>query len=166
MRYRFIDAIVAVDAHGAGTIRTAKAFARSEEYLEGTFRRAGEVPASLVLESMAAAGSLLLAVRSRWRAHGVLLKVARAGFFRAAGAGDRLTIDAAIRDLQGDWDGEPSAPGFGMAQVAATAAVGGARVAEADFLFVGVPMRWSFGRRHEQVVAELLELIGRADARP
>jgi hypothetical protein len=31
MRYRFADRILEIDAHGAGTISTAKAFPRSEE---------------------------------------------------------------------------------------------------------------------------------------
>ncbi len=162
MRYRFIDRVLAVDAHGAGTIRTSKAFARSEEYLEGTFRRAGEVPASLVLEAMAAAASLLLAVRSRYRTHGVLLKVARAEFAPPPSAGERLTIEAAIRAVQDARDAsEP-----GMAEITATCRTEERTVGSAELLFLCVPMAWSFGPEADRVVSELLELIGLADARP
>jgi hypothetical protein len=167
MRYRFIDRVLAVDARGAGTIRTSKVFPWSEDYLEGTFRRAGEVPASLVLEALAAAGSLLLAVRTGWRAHGVLLKVARAEFPRPVSAGDPLTVDVGIRGVQGDCGAEGWAePGTGMAQLRAEGRVGEAVVVAADLLFLCVPMAWSFGPEADRVVTELLELIGLADARP
>src|SRR5512138_2641521 len=148
MRYRFIDAVLAVDAHGAGTIRTAKAFPHSEDYLDGTFRPAGEVPASLVLEAMAAAGSLLLAVRARWRSHGVLLKIAQARCSRPVVAGDRLVVEATIRGLQDGEGGSVPEPAPGIARVGARGVVEGALVAEADFLFLAVPMQWSFVPRH------------------
>jgi 3-hydroxymyristoyl/3-hydroxydecanoyl-(acyl carrier protein) dehydratase len=168
MRYRFIDRVLAVDAQGPGTIRTSKVFPWSEDYLEGTFRRAGEVPSSLVLEALAAAGSLLLAVRTRWRAHGVLLKVARAEFRRPVSAGDPLIVEVAIRGLQGDCGAEATStePEAGMAQLTARGVVGQTAVVAADMLFLCVPMAWSFGPEADRVVTELLELIGLADARP
>jgi 3-hydroxymyristoyl/3-hydroxydecanoyl-(acyl carrier protein) dehydratase len=165
MRYRFIDRILAVDA-AAGTIRTCKVFPRSEDYLDGTFRREGEVPVSLVLEALAAAGSLLLAIRGGYHAHGVLLKIGRAAFPRRVRGGDRLTVEAGIRAVQALGNGEADRPGTEMAELAARGRVDDVLVVEAEFLFLCVPMAWSFGPGHAQVLTELLELIGLADARP
>jgi hypothetical protein len=53
-----------------------------------------------------------------------------------------------------------------MAQLAACGRVGESAVVTADLLFLCVPMAWSFGPEADRVVAELLELIGLADARP
>jgi len=38
MRSLFIDRILEIDAHGGGTIPISRAFPRSEEYVDGTFR--------------------------------------------------------------------------------------------------------------------------------
>lgn len=165
MRYRFIDRIMAVDARAA-TIRACKVFPRSEEYFDGTFRREAEVPSSLVLEAMATAASLLLASRSRYEAHGILLKVSRAAFLRPVLAGDRMIVDAELRAVQGNWNLEAGAAGSGMAQIVARSRVEELPVAEADLLFLCVPMAWSLGSGFEREVTDLLDLIGAADTRP
>ncbi len=165
MRYRFIDRLLAVDAHGVGTIRASKLFPRSEDYYDGTFRAEGEVPSSLLLEAMATTGSLLLAIRDRWETHGVLLKVNQAAFARRVLAGDRVIVEGAVGAIQSRAGGEDGA-NFAVAQVLLHCHVEETAVAEADLLFLCVPMAWSFGARHVQVVTELLELIGLADARP
>jgi hypothetical protein len=103
MRYRFVDRILEIDAHGVGTITTSKAFARSEEFFDGTFRRHDEVPTSLVLEAMAAAGSFLLTVKSRYQVHALLLKVNRAAFrpVLATPAGRAILTGGFPRDRAG-----------------------------------------------------------------
>lgn len=166
MRYRFIDRVLAVDARGAGTIRACKLFPHSEDYYDGTFRREGEVPSSLLLEAMAMTASLLLCIRDRYQTHGVLLKVVRAAFPGRVLGGDRMIVDGVLTALQPPAGGEGSAAGLGMAQVLLRSRVEETPVAEADLLFVCVPMAWSFGPRHVQVLTDLLELIGLADARP
>jgi 3-hydroxymyristoyl/3-hydroxydecanoyl-(acyl carrier protein) dehydratase len=165
MRYRFIDRVLSVDP-GAGTIRTCKLFPRSEDYLDGTFRLDAEVPPSLVLEALAAAGALLLAIRTRYDGHGILLKVPRAVFPRTVRGGDRMTVEAEIGELQGVGGGGAATQGPGMAQMCARARVEDALVAEADLLFLCVSGAWSLGPGHAQVVTDLLDLIGMADARP
>ncbi len=167
MRYLFIDRILEIDAHGGGTITTSKAFPRSEEYFDGTFRRQGEVPASLLLETMATAGSSLLTVRSRYQAHALLLKVNRAAFQRPAHAGDRVVVRSRLAGVQGDWarpDWAADAPS--LAEVHAEAFVGGEPVADAALLFVCLPLALTLGARREEALAGILELLGYSDSRP
>jgi 3-hydroxymyristoyl/3-hydroxydecanoyl-(acyl carrier protein) dehydratase len=165
MRYRFVDRIVAVDV-AAGTIRTCKVFSRTEDYLDGTFRPEGDVPASLLLETLTQAGATLLAARTRYDGHGILLKVPRAAFHATVRAGDRLTVEAVIRGLADADAAEGGSPGASMADVTARGLVDGVVVAEADLLFLCISGAWSFGPAHVRKMAELLELIGAADARP
>jgi 3-hydroxymyristoyl/3-hydroxydecanoyl-(acyl carrier protein) dehydratase len=103
MQYRFIDRIAEIDTEGAGTVAFIKAFARSEDFFNGTFREANEVPSCLVLETMAAAGSFLLTVRSRYRALALLIRVNHATFRRPVLAGDRMIVRSHIIGTQGDW---------------------------------------------------------------
>ena len=166
MRYRFADRILEIDAHGAGTIATCKTFPRTEDYLDATFRRPDEVPASLVLESMASAGALLLSIRSRYRAHALLLKVDHARFSHPVLAGDRVTIRARMVATQDTSVARDEAePGVGVAQVAAQAWVGEEAAAEADILFFCVPLAWTFGSRMEDIVTDILALLGITEAR-
>ncbi len=167
MQYRFIDRIPEVDAAGAGTITLVKTFARSEDFFNGTFREANEVPSSLILEVMAQAGSFLLTARSRYRAQALMIKVNQAAFSRPVLAGDRLTVRSQVQAMQGNWgEGEGPAQAGGMAQASARAFVGQTEVAEADLLFLCVPMEWTVGPSTEQTVTNYLDLMGLADARP
>jgi 3-hydroxymyristoyl/3-hydroxydecanoyl-(acyl carrier protein) dehydratase len=167
MRYLFADRILQIDAHGAGTIATSKAFARTEEYLEGTFRAQGEVPASLILETMATAGSFLLTVKSCYRAHALLLKVKRAGFRRPVFAGESVLAHSQVVELQGDWSHPGmSAESLGLAEVAARCFVGGEPVADATLFFLGLPLARTLGPRHEELLKGILELLGYMDGRP
>jgi len=167
MRYLFIDRILEIDAHGGGTITTSKAFPRSEAYFDGTFRRQDEVPSSLILETMATAGSSLLTVRSRYQAHALLLKVNRAAFQRPAHAGDRVIVRARLVDFQGEWD-RPDGPAdaFPLAEVHAGAFVGDEPVAEAALFFVCLPLALTLGPGREAALAGILELLGYTDSRP
>lgn len=166
MRYVLIDRVLAIDSRGAGTIRACKLFPRSEDYYDGTFRPEAEVPASLVLEAMATTGSLLLASRDRYETHGVLLKVSRATFPGRVLAGDRAIVEGRLVAVQPTGSAEAGAADFGVAQVALRSLVEERLVAEADLLFLCVPMAWSFGARHVQVLTDLLDLVGLADTRP
>ena len=167
MRYLFIDRILEIDAHGGGTITTAKAFPRSEEYFDGTFRGRNEVPSSLVLETMATAGSSLLTIKSRYQAHALLLTVHRAAFRRPIHAGDRVVVRARLTDIQGDW-APPDAPraAFPLAEVHAQAFVGADAVADAALFFVCLPLALTLGARREKALAGILELLGYTDSRP
>ncbi len=167
MRYLFIDRILAIDAHGGGTITISKAFPRSEEYFDGTFRRQGEVPSSLLLETMATAGSCLLTVRSRYQAHALLLKVNRAAFRRPARAGDRVVVRSRLAGIQGDWARpDQTADAVPLAEVHAEAFVGAESVADAALLFVCLPLALTLGARWEEALAGILELLGYTDSRP
>jgi 3-hydroxymyristoyl/3-hydroxydecanoyl-(acyl carrier protein) dehydratase len=167
MRYLFIDRIVDIDARGSGTIVTSKAFPRSEEYFDGTFRREDEVPSSLILETMATAGSSLLTIMSRYRAHALLLKVNRAVFRRAVRAGDRVVVRARLADLQGEWDRlDGPADAFPLAEVRGQASVGVEPVADASLFFVCLPLSLTLGPRQEPALAGILELLGYTDSRP
>jgi 3-hydroxymyristoyl/3-hydroxydecanoyl-(acyl carrier protein) dehydratase len=161
MRYRFVDRILEIDAHGVGTITTSKAFARSEEFFDGTFRRHDEVPSSLVLEAMAAAGSFLLTIKSRYQMHALLLKVNRAAFPHPVRAGDQLIVRSRLAGFQGDWDRSDALGAvFGVAEVHAACTVGADPAADAALLFVGLPLSRTLGARREQVLAGMLELLG------
>jgi 3-hydroxymyristoyl/3-hydroxydecanoyl-(acyl carrier protein) dehydratase len=167
MNYKFVDRILEIDAHGGGTITTCKTFPRTEDYFDGTFRRQSEVPTSLVLEAVASASSFLLIVRSRYRAMGLLLKLACARFARPVLAGDRIVLQSRIVAIQGDWTDPTVAPqDLGMAEIHTRGTVGDVLVAEAEALYLCVPMVWVFGSRKEEVVTGALELLGCADARP
>jgi 3-hydroxymyristoyl/3-hydroxydecanoyl-(acyl carrier protein) dehydratase len=167
MRYRFVDRILEIDAHGLGTITTSKAFARSEEFFDGTFRRQEEVPSLLVLEAMAAAGSFLLTVKSRYQIHALLLKVNRAAFLRPVLAGDQLIVRSRLAGFQGDWDrADASGAVFGVAEVQAECTVGTDPAADAALLFVGLPLSRTLGGRRNEVLTGMLELLGYVDTRP
>jgi 3-hydroxymyristoyl/3-hydroxydecanoyl-(acyl carrier protein) dehydratase len=167
MYYKFVDRILEVDAHGSGTITTCKTFPRTEDYFDGTFRRKNEVPASLILEAIASTSSFLLIVRSRYRAMGLLLKLSRARFARPLSAGDRLVVRSRIVGIQGEWTDPAVTPqDLGMAEIHTRGIVGDGLVAEAEALYLCVPMEWVFGSRKEEVLTGALELLGCADARP
>jgi 3-hydroxymyristoyl/3-hydroxydecanoyl-(acyl carrier protein) dehydratase len=167
MHYQFIDRVLEVEAPGAGWIVLVKTFPRTEDYFNGTFRRPEEVPACLVLETMAAAGSLLLAMRSGYQANAALLKVNRATFSRPVHAGAELKVRLELTASQGDWTGlEDPRHAAGMAQALARSFVGETQVAEADMLFLCVPMAWVLGSGGGKVLTHYLELMGIADARP
>lgn len=167
MRYRFADRILEIDAHGAGTLSAAKGFPRSEEYFDGTFRRENEVPSSLVLESMATAGSFLLTVKSHYRTHALLLKVNRAAFPRPVLAGDSMVVQARVAGIQGDWSrAEAPADAFGAAEVHARCLVGGEPVADSTLFYLCLPLSRTFGPRRDEVLAGTLELLGYVDTRP
>jgi len=168
MRYLFIDRILEIDAHGGGTITISKVFPRSEEYFDGTFRRQDEVPSSLILETMATAGSSLLTVKSRYQAHALLLKVNRAVFRRPARAGDRVVVRSRLAGIQGDLARRDApADSFPVAEVHAQAFVGTEPVADAALFFVCLPLALTLGPRREEALAGILELLGyTTDSRP
>jgi 3-hydroxymyristoyl/3-hydroxydecanoyl-(acyl carrier protein) dehydratase len=167
MRYLFIDRILEIDAHGGGSITVSKAFPRSEGYFDGTFRRQDEVPASLILETMATAGAALLTVRSGYRAHALLLKVNRAAFRQPVHAGDRVVVRARLAGIQGDWAGpEDAADAYPVAEVHAQAFVGDEPAADAALLFVCLPLALTLGPRRDGALAGILELLGYTDGRP
>jgi 3-hydroxymyristoyl/3-hydroxydecanoyl-(acyl carrier protein) dehydratase len=164
MRYRFLDRVPAIDAE-AGTIRTIKNFPRTADYYDGTFRGEGEVPGSLILETVAATGSFLLVVRSGYTALGLLLKVSRAQFVRPLWAGERLRTDACITGIQGDL-GAIVAPEFPIAEVHASADSESGAVVTSVMLFACLPLPLIFGERHQSVLDDSLELLGLRDVRP
>lgn len=167
MRYLFADRILEIDAHGAGTITTAKAFVRTEEYFDGTFRPRNQVPSTLVLETMATAGSFLLTAMSRYQAQGLLMKVNRADFPHPVLAGEQMVVRARVVGTQGGWGrAEISDEPFGVAEVRAECLVNDRRVADAVLMFLGLPMDWTFGPRQEDVLTGILELLGYVDTRP
>ncbi len=167
MHYHFGDRILEIDAHGAGTILVEKSFPRTEDYFQGTFRSECKVPASLVLETMVSAGSFLLAIRSGYRMNALLLKVARATFPGEVLAGDRFTVRSRLEETQGDWGGAESPGSAGaLAQMRASGFVSARCVAEADVLYLCVPMAATLGPKTEEILTRWLELVGRAENRP
>ena len=98
---------------------------------------------------------------------GLLLKLARGEFF-AAGAG-RRSADHTVsnRGHPGDWTDPRVAPqDLGIAEIHTRGTVEDVLVAEAEALYLCVPMVWVFGARKEEIVTHALELLGCADARP
>lgn len=166
MHYQFADRVREIDADEAGTIVLAKTFPRTEDFFDGTFRPANEVASSLVLETMASAGALLLTIRSRYRANALLLKVNRATFPRPVRAGEELIVRLRLTAIQGDWTGTAGPAQVGMAQTLARGFVGETAVAEAEFVFVCVPMAWLLGSQGDKALIHYLDLLGLADARP
>ena len=166
MHYQCADRILEIDA-AAGEIVLLKTFPRTEDCFNGTFRQANEVPSSLVLETMASAGALLLTIRSQYRANALLVKVNRATFPQPVLAGAALIIRLSLTATQGNWTGTAGAgQAVGMAQTVARGFVGDGQVAEADLLFLCVPMAWLLGSRMDQILTHYLDLLGIADARP
>jgi 3-hydroxymyristoyl/3-hydroxydecanoyl-(acyl carrier protein) dehydratase len=167
MHYHFADRILDIDALGAGTIMTRKTFPRTEDYFDGTFRPQDEVPSSLLVETMASAGALLLSIRSRYRAHALLLKVNWARFLTPVFAGDQVIAHSQVVATQGNWSGEPgSDQAVGVAHTLGRILVEDRQAAEADILFLCIPLAWTFGSRMEDIVTDILDLLGLADARP
>lgn len=167
MRYHFVDRILEIDAHEAGTIATLKTFPRTEDYFNEVFRPRDKVPSSLLLEAMASAGALLLSIRSKYRAHALLLKITRATFSRPVLAGDPVIVKSRVVATQGSWAAEADPEqSVGTAQTVSRSFVGETQVAEADILFLCVPLAWTLGSRMEDIVTDILELLGIADARP
>lgn len=165
MRYRFVDRVLRVDAQGEGTIATVKTFPRTEDYFDGIIRYPHEVPSSLLLESMAFAGALLLCIRSNYTTQGILLKVNRATFPSPVVAGDQVTVRSRLVAIQGSWTSEPGRQqDVGMAQMLAQCFVGGNQVAEADILFLGVPLEKTLGSHMEEIVASVRDLVTQAES--
>jgi len=160
MRYQFVDRILHVDANAAAAIETLKTFPRGEDYFDGTFRPEDEVPSSLLLESMAFAGAVLLCLRSDYRLQGVLLKVNQAAFMRPVLADQQVIVRSRLAAVQGEWTGQlvsDQAPR--LAQTLGQCFVGESQVAEADLLFLGVPLDVTLGSRKEEVLAAIKELV-------
>jgi 3-hydroxymyristoyl/3-hydroxydecanoyl-(acyl carrier protein) dehydratase len=167
MHYHFADRILEIDACGAGTITTRKTYPRTEDYFDGTFRLEHEVPSSLLVETMASAGALLLSIRSRYQAHALLLKVNKAHFMRPVCAGDQVTAHSRIVSTQGNWNAVAGPDQFvGVAQTLGQIFVDESLVAEADILFLCIPLAWTFGSRMEDIITNILDFLGLADARP
>ena len=167
MRYLFLDRLLEIDAHAGGTITISKAFPRSEEYFDGTFREEDEVPSSLLLETMATAGSSLLTVKSRYQAHALLLKINRAAFHRPVRGGDCVVVRARLVEMQGEWcRPESPADAFPLAEVGVQAFVGNAPVADASLFFVCLPLALTLGPSRDNALAGILELLGYTDSRP
>jgi 3-hydroxymyristoyl/3-hydroxydecanoyl-(acyl carrier protein) dehydratase len=160
LQYRFVDRILQVDASGAGTITTQMTFPKGADYFDGTFRLRDEVPASLLLESMAFAGSILLCIRSGYTAQGVLLKVNRASFDRRIAPDEPVTISASLAAIQGEWRmGADSEAGGALAQVLCQCRVEGQQVAEGDLMFLGVPVTTTLGSRKDGILDDIREMV-------
>ncbi len=160
MQYRFVDRVLQIDAQHAGTIATLKTFGRNEDYFSGTFRDREEVPSSLLLESMAFAGGLLLCVRSQYTAQGVLLKVNRATFSDRVRRGEQITVRSRLVATQGDWIlGPASAQAGSLAQTQSQCFLGDRQVAEGDLLFLGVSLATTLGSRQDEIVAGVKALV-------
>jgi 3-hydroxymyristoyl/3-hydroxydecanoyl-(acyl carrier protein) dehydratase len=157
--YNFVDRILQVDAE-AGTVTTCMTFPKDADYFGGTFRTQEEVPASLLLESMAYAGSVLLCLRSGYTAQGVLLKVNRATFPGQVGPGGSVTITTRLVAAQGEWR-MASALGQGgaLAQTISQCRVGERLVADGDLMFLGVSLAATLGARREEVLARVRRLV-------
>lgn len=163
MQYQFVDQVLHLDAHMAGTVETVKTFLPGEDYFDGTFRDQDEVPSSLLLESMAFAGALLLCVRSGYTLLGVLLKVNQAIFAYPAVAGERVAVRSRLVATQGDWAGGPgSDQPPRLAQMLAECHVGEKQLAQVDLLFLGVPLEITLGSHKEEILAKLMKLVAAA----
>ena len=155
MNYHFVDQVLFLDAVGEGRIEALKAFPLTEDYLDDTFRSVSVVPPSLLLEILASSGALLLSARYGYRIHALLLKVEDARFFKAVRAGDRVLARSRYVGIQGEI---PEAAG--VAKCVGEALVGKEKVAEAEILFLCVPLDWTVGGEGEMFISHILERLG------
>lgn len=156
MNYRFVDRILFLDAEGEGRIETLKAFPRTEDCLDDTFRGASMVPPSLVLETLAFSGALLLMARYGYRILALLLKVEEARFWKTVRAHDQVLARSRLIGVQGE---VPEA--VRVAKCVGEVLVGREMVAEARLLFLCVPLEavvGQHGRLHLSRLRERLQL--------
>lgn len=155
MNYHFVDRVLFLDAEGEGRIETLKAFPRTEDYLDDTFRSFSVVPPSLILETLAFSGALLLMARYGYRVLALLLKVEEAWFLKTVHAADRVLARSQFVGMQGE---VPEAAG--VAKCVGEALVGEEKVAEAQVLFLCVPLEWIVGQKGESLISRLVEGLG------
>ncbi len=154
MNYPFVDRVLFLDAEGEGRIETLKTFLRTEDYLEGPFRDISVVPPSLLLETLAFSGALLLMARYGYRLLALLLKVEEARFLKTVKAYDRVLARSRFMGVQGE---VPEA--VGVAKCVGEVLVGREMVAEARILFLCVPLEAVVGPHGRLLLARLLERL-------
>ncbi|MBI3988112.1 MAG: hypothetical protein HY347_00700 [candidate division NC10 bacterium] len=149
MNYHFVDRVLFLDVKGEGRIETLKAFPRTEDYLDDIFRSPSVVPSSLLLETMASSGALLISACYHYNVHALLLKIEEVRFFNAVHSGDRVLVRSQLLGVHGE-----------VAKTVGEALVGETKVAEARLLFLHVPWDRTIGRGKESFILRVLEWLG------
>jgi len=132
MRFRFLDRVVSSEPEGG--IVTEVTFPGSEDYVGAPFHNPGEVPATIVLEAMAASAGRLIEVVSRDRAVGLMIKVEEARFLAHVAGGDCMKVRSELIGMQ-----DKSGQSVGLARTRGWASIGDKAVAEASIVYLCLP---------------------------
>jgi len=154
MNYHFVDRVLFLDAEGEGRIETLKTFPRTEDCLDDTFRDISVVPPSLLLETLAFSGALLLMARYGYRILALLLKVEEARFLKTVKVYDRVFARSRFTGVQGEVPGA-----VGVAKCVGEVLVDREIVAEARVLFLCVPLAAVVGPHGRLPFSRLLERL-------
>lgn len=135
MKFNFLGRVISVEADGGGRIVTSQSFPQGEDYLESPFHPPSQVPATLILESMAASGGRLVRAVSGEKAFGLVVRVEEARFWSSVKAGEEVLVRSELLGIQ-----DKSGESFGLARTRSQAFVGDEPVAEARIVFICVPV--------------------------
>ena len=131
MRYRFIDAVLALELGDRPRVSVEKTFAAGDDALSG-LAGPDRVPNSLVLELQAMTGGHLLWHRFDRRRLPLLVKVQQCRFAGLARPGERLTAHAELIGVKDD------RRGVVLAEVTTEVSTDGRAVAAGRLLYVCV----------------------------
>jgi len=140
MKFRFLDGVVSADGGQNGRVVTEVTFPPSEDYVGTPFHRPLQVPFTIVLEALAASAGRLIEVVTDNKAVALMVKVEKANFLYPVSAGDKLLVHSEMIGIQ-DKTGEKA----GMAHAKATGWVGERTVAEAQIVYLCVPVKLTHG---------------------
>ncbi len=134
MRFRFIDRVVSFEKGEKSRLVTAKAFSRSDEFIEGHPLRPGEIPTCLILETLANAGVHLVFSHMDGRVVGILLRVEEAKLLSRVLAGEEVIVSTELLGIQPEVQRS-----VGLARTLGSVSVGERRVAEARLVLLCFP---------------------------
>lgn len=148
MHFRFVDRVLDYTLEGSPALRLVKGFPLSDDWLDAAASASRGVPNSLVLETMAQAGWLLLAALREYAVLPLLLRINQARFAGIVRPGDRMVANASLVDYRDD-----------VAGVRADASVGGGPVARADLLFVCLTQEQMASRGQGHVILGIMDRL-------
>lgn len=148
MHFRFVDRVLDYTLEGSPALRLVKGFPLSDDQLEAAASASRGVPNSLVLETMAQGGWLLLAALREYAVLPLLLRINEASFAGIVRPGDRMVANASLVNYQDE-----------VAGVRADAWVGDRPVAGADLLFVCLTQEQLASRGQGHVIRGIMDRL-------
>lgn len=146
MKFDFLGRVISVAADGCWKILTSRRFARTEDYSDSPFHPPAQIPATLIVESMAASGGHLVGAASGGKVLGLMVRVEEASFFAPVQAGDEVVVRSELLGMQDGTGGS-----IGLAKTSCRASIGDKPVAEARIVFLCIPAE---GFKQETVKSE------------